>query len=319
MLDEPTKALLAELAEEDLKPLHEMTPAEVRAFEASFSLRYGPGPELARVQDSAIPGPDGTSIPIRVFADQEPAKGVIVYYHGGGWVTGSLDEFDTFSRRLCARTSCAVALIDYRLAPEHPYPAAVEDSWAALQWVASNIEEIAGEPAPLIVAGDSAGGNLAAIVAQRARDAGGPDIALQVLVYPVTDCDLDTPSYIDPDNQLLLDRDGMVWFWDRYVPDPSLRSRPDASPLRASDLSGLPPSVVITAEYDVLRDEGDAYAERLRDSGVPVQHVCFESQMHGFFTLIKILPASEAGLDLVVAAIEQQLSAEPTGPVHAGE
>jgi acetyl esterase len=311
MLDEPTKALLAELAEEDLKPLHEMTPAEARAFEASFSARCGPGPQLARVQNTAIPGPDGASIPIRLFADEERAKGVIVYYHGGGWVVGGLDEYDTFSRLLCARTGCAVALIDYRLAPEHPYPAAVEDSWAALQWVASNIEEIAGEPAPLIVAGDSAGGNLAAIVTQRARDAGGPDIALQVLIYPVTDCDLDTPSYIDPDNQLLLDRDGMAWFWDRYVPDPSLRTMPDASPLRASDLSELPPSVVITAQYDVLRDEGDAYAKRLRDSGVPIEHVCFENQMHGFVTLINVLPASETGLDLVVAAIERQLSAAP--------
>lgn len=311
MLDEPTKALLAELKESDLKPLHEMTPAEMRAFDAKLSLRYGPGPELERVEDAAIPRPDGGSIPVRLFAAQEHTRGVIVFYHGGGWVTGSLDEYDTLSRLLAARTDCAVALIDYRLAPEHPYPAAVEDSWTALEWVAANVQQIAGGTEPLILAGDSAGGNLAAVVAQRARDAGGPQIALQVLVYPVTDCHLDGPSYMDPDNQLLLDRDGMAWFWDRYVPDNALRTHPDASPLRASVLSGLPPSVVITAEHDVLRGEGDAYAERLRSSGVPVEHVCFESQMHGFFTLVNVLPTSEAGLDLVVGAIDRRLAGAP--------
>jgi acetyl esterase len=321
MLDEPTRALLDELAASDLKPLHEMTPAEVRALDASFCPRYGPGPALARVENATASPPDGARIPIRLFADGERSRGVLVYYHGGGWVTGSLDEFDTLARMLAARTGCAVALVDYRLAPEHPYPAAVEDSWAALEWVAANLAEIAGGPVPLIVAGDSAGGNLAAVVARRARDARGPEIALQVLIYPVTDCDLDAPAYLRPENQLLLDREGMVWFWDRYVPDPALRARPDASPLRAEDLSGLPPAVVITAEYDVLRDEGEAYAERLGASGVLVEHKCFEGQMHGFFTLVKILPASDAGLDLVVDAVERRLSIEPArspSPLRAG-
>jgi acetyl esterase len=309
MLDEPTTALLAELAEQRLPPLHEMTPAQVRALDASFCDRYGSGPELARVQDAVVVAPDGTSIPVRLLAPGERAKGIVVYYHGGGWVTGSLDEFDTLARLLAKRTGCAVVLVDYRLAPEHPYPAAVQDSWAALQWVAAKAESIAGCAAPLIVAGDSAGGNLAAIVAQRARNAGGPDIALQVLVYPVTDCDLDTASYGDPDNQLLLDRDGMAWFWDRYLPDRAERRQPDASPLRAQDLAGLPPAAIVTAEHDVLRDEGEAYAERLRDSGVPVEHRCFEQQMHGFFTLVNVLPAAAAGLDFVAAAIERLLDA----------
>ncbi len=158
-----------------------------------------------------------------------------------------------------------------------------------------------------MVAGDSAGGNLAAVVAQRARDENGPAIALQVLVYPATDSDLDNGSYRDPDNQLLLTRDAMVWFWDHYAPDPASRANPDASPLRAADLSGLPPALVLTAEYDVLRDEGEAYAERLRQAGVPVEFRRFEGQMHVFFTLVNVLPASAEALDLVAAAVGRSL------------
>ncbi len=155
---------------------------------------------------------------------------------------------------------------------------------------------------PLIVAGDSAGGNLAAVVALRARDRGGPRIALQVLIYPVTDADLDRPSYVDPDNQLLLTRDAMVWFWDHYVPDAARRAEPDASPLRADSLAGLPPAVVLTAEHDVLRDEGEAYAERLREAGVPVDFRRHEGQTHGFFTFL-MLPGSERGFQHVVKAV----------------
>jgi acetyl esterase len=216
---------------------------------------------------------------------------------------GSIDHFDVMARKLAERTSCAIVLVDYRLAPEHRYPVAVDDCWAGLQWAAAHLGEIAGRPdAPLIVAGDSAGGNLAAVVARRARDEGGPPLALQVLIYPVTDADLDRPSYVDPENQLLLTRASMVWFWDHYLPDAARRAEPDASPLRAPNLEGLPPAVILTAEHDVLRDEGEAYAARLQEAGVPVDVQRHEGQTHGFFSNM-LLPGSERGFQQVVKAV----------------
>jgi acetyl esterase len=306
-VDVATKAFLEQMAAAGGKPLHEMTPDEGRALGAGLADLAGPGPEMARVTEHGVAGPHG-DVPVRVLVPFATARGVIVYYHGGGWVLGRIDEFDTLARKLAERTSCAVVLVDYRLAPEHRYPTAVEDSYAVLEWVGQHIGEIAGrEDVPLIVAGDSAGGNLSAVMALRARDRGGPSIALQVLIYPVTDADLDRPSYTDPENQLLLTRDAMVWFWDHYVPDAARRSEPDASPLRAADLAGLPPAVVLTAEHDVLRDEGEAYAERLTTAGVPVDFKRHTGQMHGFFTLL-MLPGSERGYQQVVKAVRACLA-----------
>src|SRR5215213_5057344 len=254
---------------------------------ASFAAMAGPGPKMSRSEDRTVMSADGHPIPIRVLVPQQGARGVIVWLHGGGWVIGTIDEFDTLARKLAERTSCAVVLVDYRLAPEHPYPTAVDDCYAALEWTAGRLEELTGQSdVPLIVAGDSAGANLSAVMALRARDRNGPKIALQVLIYPVTDADFDRPSYHDPDNQLILTRDAMVWFWDHYAPDAARRTEPDASPLRATDLSGLPPAVVVTAEHDVLRDEGEAYAQRLREAGVPVDLRRHEGQTHGFFTIL---------------------------------
>jgi acetyl esterase len=257
---------------------------------------------MARVEEHRVEVSDGI-VPVRVLVPLEPARGVIVYYHGGGWVLGSIDEYDTMARKLAERTSCAVVLVEYRLAPEHRYPTAVDDSYATLEWAAKRLSKIAGkEDVPLIVAGDSAGGNLAAVMALRARDRGGPPIALQVLIYPVTDADFDRPSYVNAENQLLLTRDAMIWFWDHYTPEGSRRSEPDAAPLHAADVSGLPAAVVLTAEYDVLRDEGEAYTERLSTAGVPVDFKRHAGQMHGFFTLL-MLPGSERGFQQVVKAV----------------
>ena len=256
---------------------------------------------MARVEDHTIEQPDG-SFRIRVLVPIEPPAGVIVYYHGGGWVVGSIDESDTLGRKLAERTSCAVVLVDYRLAPEHRYPVAVDDSYAALEWAAAHMNEIAGGEVPLIVAGDSAGGNLSAVMAVRARDRNGPEIAMQVLIYPVTDANVDRPSYLDPENQLLLTRDSMIWFFDHYIPDPDRRTEPDASPLYTEDLSGLPPAVVLTAEHDPLRDEGEEYAQRLEDAGVEVNLQRHKGQMHAFFALL-MLPGSERGMQQVVRAI----------------
>jgi cation diffusion facilitator CzcD-associated flavoprotein CzcO/acetyl esterase/lipase len=301
MLDDATATFLATLAESGLPPLHALSPQEARAAGARMVELYGEGPRVASVADVEL-----ESLRLRLLVPDERPRGVIVYYHGGGWVLGSLDQFDALGRRLAAATGCAVVLVDYRLAPEHRYPAAVDDAWTALQWTAAHVEEIAGSAVPLIVAGDSAGGCLAAVVARRASEA-GPAIALQVLVYPVTDCDLDRDSYLDPENQLIVGRDTMAWFWDHYAPDPSVRSNPDASPLRAESLAGLPPAVVLTAQHDPLRDEGEAYAERLAQEGVRVEHERFDGQMHGFFMLGDALPASAAGLDFVVEAIDREL------------
>ena len=295
MLDEPSAEFIATLAASGLPPLHELSPQQARAAGAALVELHGSGPEMLRVEDVDCG---------RLLVPTERCRGVIVYYHGGGWVTGGLDEFDTLARRLAQRTGCAVVLVDYRLAPEHRYPAAVEDAWTALNWTAAHVEEIAGSAVPLIVAGDSAGGCLAALVAQQSREA-GPEIALQVLVYPVTDCDLDRGSYLDPDNQLIIGRAAMTWYWDHYAPDHAVR--PDASPLHAHTLAGLPPAVVLTAEHDVLRDEVEAYAARLAQDGVRVEHRRFDGQMHGFFTLPG-LPASAAALDFVVQALDRELS-----------
>ncbi len=300
-LDFATAELLQQLAEGDGKPLHESSVGEARVFAASLAAQAGPAPTMFRVEERRLAVADGGA-PIRILTPLERPAGVIVYYHGGGWVLGSIDETDTVARKLAERTSCAVVLVGYRLAPERRYPVAVDDSWAALEWVGEHLDGIAGTGAPLFVAGDSAGGNLAAVMALRARDRGGPSIAAQILIYPVTDADFGRPSYVAPENQLLLTREAMVWFWEHYAPDASRRAEADASPLRAADLSGLPPAVVMTAEYDVLRDEGEAYAERLREAGVAVNFMRHEGQTHGFFTLL-MLPGSERGFQQVVKAV----------------
>jgi acetyl esterase len=310
-LDEATAGFLTQMAATPgAKPLHEMTPDEARGLGGMLRDLYGPGPDVASAREHAVPGPGG-DVPVRVLVPHGTPRAVIVYYHGGGWVIGNIDEYDTLGRQLAVATSSAVVMVDYRLAPEHRYPAAADDSWAALQWAGRNVDEIAGSRVPLIVAGDSAGGNLSAIVAQRAQAEGGPELAMQVLVYPVTDADVDTPSYVDPANQLLLSRDSMIWFWDLYAPDPASRRNVDASPLRAADLAGQPPAAVLTAEHDPLRDEGEAYAQRLRDAGVPVEHRRFDGQMHGFFSMVNVLPGAATGMAYVAEQIDRQLSTQP--------
>jgi acetyl esterase len=288
------------------KALHEMTPAEARGLGAFFAEAAGEGPKMARVDDLQIETATG-SFPIRVLVPEGKVRGVLVWYHGGGWVIGSIADSDTLVRKLAARTHCAVVNVDYRMAPEHRFPVAADDAYAALEWASVNMQKIAGATVPLIVGGDSAGGNLAAVVARRARDRHGPALALQLLVYPVTDADFTRPSYVAADNQLLLDKRSMEWFFDHYTPDAADRAHPDVSPIRAADLAKLPPAVVMTAEHDVLRDEGEAYAERLEQAGVPVTRQRFAGQLHGFFTMVNMLPGHDAGLDYAVAQIARHV------------
>jgi len=313
-LDHATTALLEQMAASGVKPLHESTPEEARALSAQLADMAGPGPRMGRVEDVTI----GDGVRLRILVPEQRARGVIVWLHGGGWVIGTIDEFDTLGRKLAERTSCAVVLVDYRVAPEHRYPTAVDDCWDALTWVAEHRAEIAGRrDLPLIVAGDSAGGNLAAVMAQRARDRGGPQVDLQVLIYPVTDADFDRQSYTAEDNQLILTREAMVWFWDHYLPDAARRAEPDAAPLRAASLAGLPPAVVLTAEHDVLRDEGEAYAAALEAAGVPVDFRRHDGQTHGFFTLL-MLPGSERGMQQVVKAVRACTVAHDKQGISAG-
>ena len=307
-LDLASTAFLAQLAAMGGPSLHEMSPEEVRLVSRQIAEASPPGPEMVSVRDDLVTGADGHSFRVRILFPTEAPRAVMVYYHGGGWVLADIDQYDTLGRQLAARTGAAVVLVDYRKAPEHRYPAAADDASDALKWVDTNIETIAGKRVPLIVAGDSAGGNLAAVVAQRARAEQGPDISLQLLVYPVTDAAMDTSTYADPDNQLLLDAPLMEWCWDHYVPDKNDRIKPDASPARAEDLSNLPPALVVTAEYDVLRDEAEAYGEAMAAAGVPVTIKRFDRQMHNFFAMTGILPAAEVALEYVGQQIDRHLA-----------
>jgi acetyl esterase len=307
-LDQASVAWLEQARDSGFPPVYELTPAQARENSATLRRQRqpGPGPELARVEDAKVPV-SGGSVPVRVLVPPGQPRAVIVYYHGGGWVLGSIDESDLLGRTLAERTGCAVVLVGYRLAPEYRFPTAVDDSQDALDWAVTHLTEIAGSPVPVVVAGDSAGGNLAAVLARRARSHGGPPISLQVLVYPVTDCDLSTTSYTDPANQLILSAQSMVWFWDHYAPEQAARTHPDASPLRAPDVSHLPPAVIITAEHDVLRDEGELYATRLVKAGVPVVFRRFDGQMHGFFTQVGILTATDEAIDFIAGAVKDHL------------
>jgi acetyl esterase len=288
-------------------PFWELSPDEARASVEIGNSIIPVGPDLESVRDIDIPTRDG-SVRARVYSPSAAAPGVVVYYHGGGWVVGSVGAWDSSVRALAAASGCDVVSVDYRLAPEHVFPAAPDDAYDALAWIASPSGLAGGRP--VVVAGDSAGGNLAAVSALRARDSGGPAIALQVLVYPATDSALARRSYLEYDgDEFILNRRDMVWFWDHYLPGRAARRHPDASPLRAEDLSGLPPAYIITAEHDPLRDEGFAYAERLRDARVPVEHRHYGSQIHGFFTFTGVLDDADKAVSDVGSAIRSAVEA----------
>jgi acetyl esterase len=282
-------------------PLWELSPDEGRAMVDATSRMIPAGPDLESVRDIVIPSQAG-GMPARVYSPSSSAPGLVLYFHGGGWVVGSLDGWDASVRGLAVASGCDVVSVDYRLAPEHVFPAAADDAYDALEWAASASGLAGGRP--IVVAGDSAGGNLAAVSALRARDSGGPPIALQVLVYPVVDYDLDRRSYREYDgDELIVNRRDMIWFWDHYAPDPGTRVNPYASPLRASSLSGLPPVYLVTAEHDPLREEGFTYADRLRAARVPVDHRHFGSQIHGFFTFTGMLDDADKAVAEAGSAI----------------
>lgn len=253
------------------------------------------GEPVASVEDRAITA-NGAQIPLRIYRPEGgPAvTPALVWFHGGGWVIGSLDGSDFGCRIMANASGCTVISVDYRLAPEYKFPTAVDDCLAVTKWVAENGPELGVDGARIAVGGDSAGGNLAAVVSQLARDGGGPAIAFQALVYPVTNYDFSTASYRDNAEGYLLERDSMEWFWGHYLRSDADGASTKASPLRHTNLAGLPPAIVLTAEFDPLRDEGEAYAERMRAAGVPVEARRYDGQIHGFFANPAIDDGSEA-------------------------
>ncbi len=256
----------------------------------------GPPPSVGRIEDRTIPGPKGP-LRIRITAPEGPGPWpVLVYYHGGGWVIGSIETHDGLCRELTNAAGLMVVSVDYRLAPEHPFPAGVEDAYAVASWVAEHAAEIGADPRWVAVGGDSAGGNLATVTALKARDEGGPRLDFQLLLYPITDYDFETPSYRKNRKGYLLTRKEMVWFWYQYLATPEHCTQPYAAPLRAPDLTGLPPALIITAGYDPLRDEGEAYARRLEQAGVPVRLTRYPGMIHGFLRRTALLDQGRVAL-----------------------
>ena len=306
-LDPQARFLLDQLAAQGGLELQELTPKEARRAFSALRLPI-PAEPVAHVENRSIPGPAG-AVPVRVYRSKgaaAPAPG-LVYFHGGGWVVGDLESHDNFCRALANRTHAVVVSVDYRLAPEHRCPAAAEDCYAATRWVAEHGAAIGVDGARIAVAGDSAGGNLAAVVALLARDRGGPSLRHQVLIYPVADHDFETPSYRDNATGYLLTRASMQWFWSHYAPDEAQRSEAHASPLRAEKLVGLPPATVITAEYDPLRDEGEAYAARLREAGVATVATRYDGQVHGFVSLFEVFDQGKVATEQIAAALRAAL------------
>lgn len=303
-LDPQAKSLLDALAEADGPPILEAEPEEVR--QAMAALGALSVPEAVReVVDRSVPGPDG-EIPVRVYtpdiASEVPNPG-LVWYHGGGFVIGDLDTTDGVCRALCNRAGVVVVSVDYRLAPEHPFPAAVDDAIAAFDWVRAEAAHLGVDPDRIAVGGDSAGGNLTAVVAQARRD----QVVFQLLVYPAVDLTMSYPSIDENAEGYLLTKDHMVWFTNHYLGEGVDRRDPRVSPLFADDLTGLPPAFVITAEYDPLRDEGEAYGERLADAEVDVGVRRYDGMIHAFFQLNGVIDAADGALDDAVEHLRRAL------------
>ncbi len=293
-LDPQARAFLDEMEAAGIRPAHEL--GVIAARDASIARRAlvgGTPPAVAHVDERLIRGPAG-DLRLRLYSPSSDARlPMLAYFHGGGWVRGNLDTHDNVCRNLANAGGCLVVSVDYRMSPEYAYPAAVDDCYAATLWLAAHADEIGGDQRRLAVGGDSAGGNLAAAIALMARDLGLGGVALvhQLLIYPVTEYAFDTPSYEENADGYMLTRADMQWYWQLYLGEGNEARGHEAyaSPLRAPDLSGLPPAHVITAEYDPLRDEGRAYAERLRAASVPVTYTCYPGMIHGFFDMSQVM------------------------------
>jgi acetyl esterase len=285
-LDSQTQAVLEMMAAMGAPPIHAQSVDDARQAIAALSMMDGEPEPVGKVEDRAIPGPEGT-IPVRIYTPE--GKGpfpVLVFFHGGGWVIGDIDSHDAICRTMTNKAGCINVSVDYRLAPEHKFPAAPEDCYAATKWVADNAASFNGDSTRVAVGGDSAGGNLATVVSLMARDRGGPKLAYQLLIYPATDYYIPgTPSIKENGEGYFLTRDDMVWFLGHYLSSEADIKHPYAFPLQAKDLSGLPPAMVITAEFDPLRDEGEIYAVKMKQAGGDVTSRRYDGTIHGFVSL----------------------------------
>ncbi len=308
MLHPQAQALLTMMVERGVPPTHTLEPAQARAFYRDRRTVTQPEPPaLHGVRDITAPGPHG-SIPLRMYRPSAAALlPVLVYFHGGGWVIGDLDTHDTLCRELALHSGCAVVAVDYRMGPEHRFPAAVDDCLAATRWLHAQAAELGLDTQRMAVGGDSAGGNLAAVVAialrdERLHDAGAVALRHQLLIYPATDMRRVAPSHTSNGEGYLLTRDTMAYFHDHYITDLAHDIDWRASPLLHSDLKGLPPAFVLTAGYDPLRDEGLQYSQALTLAGNTATHVCFERQIHGFITMGRVI--DEANTAVAICAAE---------------
>jgi len=303
------QALLLQLAELDAPPLHTLEPLKARQLAETIALQVSGDQEIvleavASIKNQTIPG-SVAEIPVRIYTPF--GKGwfpILVFFHGGGWVMGNLEAADFICRSLANGASCIVVSVDYRLAPEHKFPAALEDAYAAIQWVADCAATFKGDAKRIAVGGDSAGGNLAAAVALMARDQGYPQLMYQLLIYPPTHYAFDTQSYRDYGRDYPLSTDLMMWFWNHYLPDAKAGDSFYASPLLATNLSGLPPALIITAEFDALRDEGEAYAARLVQAGVPVKLIRYLGMIHAFIGIPQVWEQGKQALTEAARELE---------------
>jgi acetyl esterase len=311
MLDPQARSLLDVMAQRQVPAIHTLPPPEARRF--YLERRFYTQPDPPPVGEVRALQTDG-GIPLRLYrppgASTAPLP-VLVYFHGGGWTIGDLDTHDVLCRQLCAGAGIAVVAVDYRLAPEHRFPAAVDDCLAATRWVREQSAALGIDATRLAVGGDSAGGNLAAVVSLLLRDAAEPLPALQLLIYPSTDMRAQTASHRDNAQGYLLTADSVDYYHGHYVPDPAQRLDWRASPLLARSHAGLPPALVLTAGYDPLRDEGRQYADALSAAGTPAQYVCFERQLHGFITMSRVLDEARTAVALCVAALRERLLSPP--------
>jgi acetyl esterase len=308
-LDPQAKAVIELAIKAGRPPYHTLTPKDARLlFLETRPFSTPAAPAIGAVRNLAADGPLG-QIPLRLYRPAGVPDAVrlpvYVYFHGGGWVIGDLESHDVLCRQLTAESGACVIAVDYRLAPEHKFPAAADDAWAATRWITAHATELGVDAGRLAVGGDSAGGNLAAVVALMARDAKGPSIALQVLIYPVTDVGSESKSYADFADGYMLTRDSMRWFTAHYLGGKKDAQDWRVSPLRAPSLAGLPPALVITAGFDPLRDEGAAYATRLREAGVTVDYVAFGGMIHGFVGMGRVLDSALRAVSLIGGSLKQ--------------
>jgi len=308
MAVDPQVAFVLDLVVKSGRPAyHTLSPKEARQLFIDTRPASTPQPPAI----GSVRNFSAGSIPIRVYrpagVPDATRLPVLVFFHGGGWVIGDLDTHDTLCRQLTAEAGISVVAVDYRLAPEHKFPAAADDAWAATKWVVEHTAELGVDPGKLAVGGDSAGGNLAAVVALQARDAGGPAITLQALLYPVTDLGAETQSYRDLADGYMLTREGMRWFIAHYLGKPQDADDWRASPIRATSFAGVAPALIVTAGYDPLRDEGDAYAQKLRAAGVNVDHVSFGGMIHGFAPMGKLIETGNRAVTLIAASLRHAL------------